>query len=271
MSVIGFIKSYWRRAALWRLEKRLAREKPALSVEPSNWHTSISEPTTFYFECLRYFYQQLPREIREHRSYFHNVPSNRRGFGENPFHVMWYLLFRQYRPTNFLEIGVFRGQTISLAALCARLDQIPCQIYGVSPFSNAGDSVSNYSSGLDYYQDTLNNFDFFKLPHPHLVRAYSTQSEALSVIRAHAWDMIYIDGNHDYEVAHNDWQNCSQNLRPGGLIVLDDSALLTSFKPPVFAASRGHPGPSQVAKEINPAAFREILQVGHNRVFQKIA
>jgi len=37
--------------------------------------------------------------------------------------------------------------------------------------------------------------------------------------------VIYIDGNHDYEVAHKDWEVCSQSVGPGGVIVLDDADL----------------------------------------------
>ncbi len=72
-----------------------------------------------------------------------------------------------------------------------------------------------------------------------------------------------------YEVARQDFENASQGAKPGGLIVLDDSALSTSFRPPEFATG-GHPGPSRLAQEIKAkAGFEEILQVGHNRVFLK--
>jgi hypothetical protein len=37
----------------------------------------------------------------------------------------------------------------------------------------------------------------------------------------------------------------------------------------VFATA-GHPGPTRLAGEIDRKKFREILQVGHNRVFQKL-
>ncbi len=75
----------------------------------------------------------MPQELKAHRGYF-----KQRGFGENPFHVMWYLLFQQFKPANFLEIGVFGGQTISLVALCAHLKDLPCQTYGISPFVPVG-------------------------------------------------------------------------------------------------------------------------------------
>jgi hypothetical protein len=231
----------------------------------------LRDPTAYYFECVRYFYQKLPDEIRAHRLYFHNVSGNRRGFGEHAFHVMWYMLLQEFRPATFLEIGVFRGQVISLVALWARLSGLVCDVTGISPFSGAPDSTSRYRLDLDYYQDTLQNFDHFQLAHPNLLRAYSTDRTAQQAISALAWDMVYIDGNHDYDVALKDWQTCASALKRGGVIVLDDSALTTTFAPPAFAATRGHPGPSRLASEVDRSQFQEILQVGHNRAFQKIA
>jgi hypothetical protein len=221
-------------------------------------------------ECLRYFHQQLPRELKDHRAYFHNVPKDRRGFGEDAFHVLWFLLFREFKPSSFLEIGVFRGQTISLAALLARLGGGKCDVFGISPFSAAGDSVSRYREDIDYHSDTLTNFSHFNLPPPHLLRAFSTDPEARSLIASRSWEMIYIDGNHDYEVVRKDWEVCSQNLVRGGVAVLDDSGSTTAYRPPVVATA-GHPGPSRLAQEIDRARFREIIQVGHNRVFQRTA
>ncbi len=271
MSLVGFIKSLYYRAARSWLERRLSRQAPSISLDRSNWGRSLQEPTAFYFECVRFFHKQLPSGLRAHRVYFHNVSGNRRSFGENAFHTMWYLLLEEFKPANFLEIGVFRGQIISLAALWAKLRCVHCQVYGISPFSSSGDSVSRYPANIDYYQDTLSNFDHFSLPPPRLLRAFSTDREALDLIGLTAWDMIYIDGNHDYEVARQDWEACAHCIKPGGVIVLDDAALKTSFRPPSFAGSRGHPGPSRVADEINSKDFREILQVGHNRAFQKVA
>jgi predicted O-methyltransferase YrrM len=143
------------------------------------------------------------------------------------------------------------------------------QVTGISPFSAATDSVSRYSTDVDYLQDTLLNFRKFDLPQPRLLRAFSTDQVAVELITSQPWDLIYIDGNHDYEVVQKDWQVCSQSVKPGGVIVLDDAGLTTSYRPPSFA-TKGHPGPSRVAAEINRTCFKEILQVGHNRAFQRI-
>lgn len=256
-----------RRAFAERQKVRESAPNAAAEISRADWAKSLADPGAFYLDCCRYFDRNLPEEVRGHRRYF---TQNRRGFGEDAFHTMWYLLFREFRPANFLEIGVYRGQSLSLAALLARTFKLECFVQGVSPFSSAGDANSSYRSGLDYLADTLQNFKQFTLPLPSLLKAYSTDAEAVKLIENRAWNLVYIDGNHDYEIVKQDWDLCARCLAPGGIIVLDDSGLTTGFRPPAFATA-GHPGPSRLAQEINQLPFAEILQVGHNRVFQKLA
>lgn len=255
-------------------EHRAARERQRLrenfagaptEITRADWPQSLADPTAFYLRCCHFFDHSLPEPFRRHREYF---TQNGRGFGEDAFHAMWFLLFREFRPESFLEIGVFRGQSLSLAALLAREFKLDCFIQGLSPFSTAGDAVSKYRGDVDYLEDTLKNFSHFQLPAPSLLKAYSTDAAAARLIASRRWSFIYIDGNHDYEIARQDWELCARNIAPGGLIVLDDASLHTAYRPPAFA-SAGHPGPSQLAKEISRAHFTEILRVGHNRVFQK--
>lgn len=266
MSIIGFIKGHWANIiGTWK-KKRTLTHPESSDLRLASWKDSLQDPTKFYLECFRYFHQRLPIELRNHRKYF---TSHRRGFGEDAFHVMWFLIFNELQPESFLEIGVYRGQTLSLAAILARRLRLNCFLQGISPFSPVGDSVSEYRKGLDYYADTLANFAHFSLPAPTLLKAYSTDSSAQELIRSRPWSVIYIDGNHDYEVAKQDWNLCAQNLQPHGLIILDDAGLTTDYHPPLFATG-GHPGPSRVAQEVDRNRFREILQVGHNRAFQRI-
>jgi SAM-dependent methyltransferase len=222
--------------------------------------------TEQYIYCDFYFRHFLPEILKEHRRYF--VEENR-GFGEDAFHTMWYLLLLQLKPKTALEIGVYRGQTITLWKLISRLAKFDCSISCVSPFSAAGDSVSSYKNGIDYFEDTKKNHERFNLPMPEVCRCYSIQPEAVEFIQSKQWDLIYIDGNHDYNVVLQDWQVCSRALRQGGVIVLDDSALYTDYRPPRFATA-GHPGPSKVADELSKNEFTEIFHTGHNRVFQKL-
>lgn len=267
MNPFAFIAGKFHTHRATRARARLRQNRPAgpAEITRADWPHSLTDPTAFYLRCCHYFDRSLPELLREHRHYF---TQKRRGFGEDAFHTMWFLLFREFRPTSFLEIGVFRGQSLSLAALLAREFKLDCFVQGIAPFSSAGDAVSKYRSGLNYQADTLQNFAHFNLSAPALLKAYSTDAAAKQLIASRPWDLIYIDGNHDYEIAKQDWELCSQNLAPGGIIVLDDSGLTTCFRPPTFATG-GHPGPSQLAQEISRPPFTEILQVGHNRVFQK--
>lgn len=252
-----------------RLEKRrvelrkfLLRRAPGHELPRAEWSRSIGDPTGFYIDAFRYFGTLLPDELKEHRRYF---DQEQRGYGEDAFHVMWFLLFREFRFETFLEIGVYRGQTLSLAAMLQRRLGIQGNVMGISPFTPLGDGVSRYRDDLDYLQDTLDNFAHFELPRPALVRALSTDPVAVSAFGSRTWDCIYIDGGHDYDVVRADWNHAADSIRPGGVIVLDDAALNTSFRPP-FSRFKGHPGPSKVADAVH-APFVEILRVGHNRAF----
>jgi hypothetical protein len=248
------------RQAIGRLAA--SARKPNLA----DWTRSLKDPTAFYEDCVIAFYRELPEALREHRRYF---SENKRGFGEDAFHTMWRLLMERFRFRKFLEIGVYRGQTLSLVSMLQReFGVTDGEVWGVSPFASVGDSVSRYKEDVDYLTDTKSNFQHFDLHEPKLLKAYSTDLAAVELIGSKSWDAIYIDGNHDYEIVRGDWDNCAASVKSGGIIVLDDSSLNTSFEAPVFA-TKGHPGPSRLAEEIDRARFEEILRVGHNRVFQK--
>jgi len=237
------------------------------TINPNSFPDSLKNPTDYYLRAFQDFHRILPEELRDHREYF---TIDRRGFGEDAFHTMWWRLFNEFNPQNFLELGVYRGQVISLIALLSQRKGIDCCITGISPFTSIGDSVSKYRVNLDYQLDILSHFEHLRLPKPTLVQAYSTDQIALDVIASRTWDMIYIDGNHDYEIVVKDWVACSKAVKIGGLVILDDSGLGTLYRPPAFA-TKGHPGPSRLAAEIDSTVFQEILQVGHNRVFQRRA
>jgi hypothetical protein len=230
--------------------------------EINEYYNSIDEVYDYFHH---YFWNLAPIWLKEHRAYFKN---GNKGFGEDAFHAMWYLIFNFYKPISVLEIGVYRGQSLSLFSLLAKKMNYSIDLHGISPFDSSGDEVSIYLRELNYYEDVLTNFSKFSLPNPNLHKGFSTNSEMVGVIKSKKWDLIYIDGNHDYDVAKFDFDNCSKMLKVGGLLVLDDSSLNLTYNPN-FYASKGHPGPSTVADEISKNDFVEILTVGHNRVFQK--
>lgn len=218
-----------------------------------------------YLYLHHYFFHLLPVRARHHRQYF---SVQQRGFGENAFHAMWYLLLREYRPGRCLEIGVYRGQTISMWALYGDLLSFDIAVTGISPFSPTGDSVSRYPRSIDYYADTLDNFAKMGLPAPRLIRALSSDAQARDAIAAQAWDLIFIDGNHDYDVAVQDYEACVRALPPGGMLVIDDSSLYTDYVPPWYSFA-GHPGPSRIVRDRAAHELIRVATVGHNNIFRK--
>lgn len=212
-----------------------------------------------------YFLYKLPKEIKKHRIFFSKL---NRGFGEDAFHAMWFHIFRDLKPINCLEIGVYRGQTISLWALLADYFSIESNLAGISPFSSQGDTVSKYNDKVNYYNDTLSNLKLFSSKKIDLCRSFSTDEPAAKFMCKKKWDLIYIDGGHDFETVLSDYKLAINNLSEGGVIVLDDSSLYFDFTAPSFSFS-GHPGPSKVARDYAANDLKFIFGVGHNNVYIK--
>lgn len=221
------------------------------------------DPNTLYRFLHHYYRYKAPAELRRHREYFRT-----RGFGEDAFHAMWYLLFREVQPKVCLEIGVYRGQVITLWGLLGRMFGYEPAVYAVSPFSSAADGVSRYSQTIDYYEDVIANNAVFDLPAPHLVRALSTDAAASAFISSRAFDLAYIDGSHDFDVVLSDYRQCVRSLSPDGLLVLDDAARGSAYRPPAFAFA-GHEGPSRVSRDFAQREQELIARAGHNHVFRK--
>jgi hypothetical protein len=220
-----------------------------------------------YRYMYHYFRNLAPPALRDHRDWF---SKENRGFGEDAFHAMWFTLLREFRPRNCLEIGIYRGQTISLWALISELMGFECELHGISPFSPAGDADSHYSDRVDYLADTLQSFAKFSPKTPSFLKAYSTDAAAHELIASKKWDLIYIDGSHDYEVVLSDYQVCRDHLAPGGLLVMDDSSLYTDYRPPLFSFA-GHPGPSRVFEDFAVKELQFLGGVGHDNVLRKKA
>jgi len=256
LSEVGAYQSHW-------MSRRQNEFMQDLSFSYASSQFTIRNRMHAYMH--HYFSQICPVDVRMHRDYFKRES---RGFGEDAFHAMWFLLMREFRPASCLEIGVYRGQVISLWALLSRHLGFPCSIYGISPFTPAGDHVSTYLSNIDYRVDTVRNHEVFNLPAPNLLTSFSTDQESLTLISSKPWDLIYIDGSHDYEVALADYEICRENLTNGGLLVIDDSSLYTDYRPPMFSFA-GHPGPSRIVKERVMHEMQFLGAVGHNNIFIK--
>ena len=211
-----------------------------------------------------FFSEDLPKSIKYHRLYF---SQEQRGFGENPFHVLWYLLFREFNPKNALEIGVYRGQVLTLWGLITKELAIKTNIFGLSPLKNINDSVSDYIN-IDYETDIKDHCKKFNIKEPKLVKEYSNSEKGIAFIKSKKWDLIYIDGSHDYDVVKFDFLNSYNALNDNGLIIMDDSSLYINCKNRI-GSFKGHPGPSRICSEFAQKKMRHLGTIGHNNIFQK--
>lgn len=215
-----------------------------------------------YLGFHHYYNKHLPAVLREHRRY---VLANQLGYGEDAFHAMWWVLFNDFRPKKVLEIGVYKGQVLSLWALIAKALGYEIDVYGVTPLAPIGDAVSKYDES-NYYDDITALFDRYSLKNPTLHKGLSTAKDSVEFITATNWDLIYIDGGHDFSVAKHDYEVAKRSLKKGGVLVIDDSALFTDYKSYSFTFP-GHTGPSLVASLFADRELKSVARVGHNSIY----
>ncbi len=251
-----------------RLNGLLSR-KPKYRFK-SNWTFSevmskFQDENDRYEYFAWYFRNHLSSELAAHRRFF----AYPRGFGESAFHAMWEKLLIEFIPTSLLEIGVYRGQTISLWHLILAKNDAEPEIWGVSPLSSVGDTVSTYAD-IDYERDILSSFSTLGLAKPKIFRGKSQDSKAVLFMRSRTWDLVYIDGSHDFDDVVFDVSLASEILSPNGILVMDDASLNTAYRAGA-AAFAGHPGPSRVGSILRDGQeSQEIGTCGHNRVFRKV-
>jgi glycosyltransferase involved in cell wall biosynthesis len=200
-----------------------------------------------------------------HKNYCdHNI------YGEVPFHYLWELLVEEM-PLHFkfLEIGVFKGQVISLIGLLMNRFQKGGTVVGVSTFDGSGDKYSNYSKTIDYETVTKETWNHFNPENINaklnLIRG-SSESAYHQISHYSPYDIAYIDGCHDYEVVKSDIKNYSYMVKKDGFIVMDDSA--------TDRDTDNWPGHFEVGKATselmdNNEDFKFLFAIGHIKLYRK--
>ena len=149
--------------------------------------------------------------LRAHRDY---VESKTWGFGERSFWWLWKIICDEL-PKNpyLLEIGVFRGATLSVWRMLSK----DAFIAGITPLnSNGGYWESNYDADIKTIHDD------FGLHQPVIIQAYSNENIATEWAKDKEWDLIYLDGSHEYEDILFDLNTYSEMIKVGGYLVIDD-------------------------------------------------
>lgn len=203
--------------------------------------------------------------LEVHRNY---VQEQIWGFGERSFWYLWKLIINELSDdANLLEIGCFRGATLSLWRLLAN-DRISCNIFGVTPLNTAGGMwESDYRSDIKKIHD-----DFDLLLKYKLFVGYSQDKEIIEQVDEECeegYDVIYIDGSHEYEDAVADFNNYAPMVKPGGYLVVDDCNNDLNFPPTGFFC--GIDSVTEAKKEWlkTQTDFVFVANVVHISVFQR--
>jgi SAM-dependent methyltransferase len=214
---------------------------------------------------------QLSPELRRHRDH---IEQNALGFGDRAFHWLWKLLVDEMPGRfRFLEIGVYKGQVLSLVGMLAmRLGKV-AYVFGITPLDATGDKYSQYQSA-DYPRIIGELQTWAGIPaagHARILCGSSTDDAVKSLCRSlGAFDMVYIDGSHDFHAVASDIIVYSELLRVGGYLIMDDAATDLRLPPDLWA---GHAQVSLAATTLlgPDKRFKPVCSVGHNRVWRKVA
>ena len=182
------------------------------------------------------------------------------GFGERSFIGLWKVLAESLPPAfSFLEIGVYRGQSLAAVKMVAP----KASVTGITPLNETGGFHTS-----DYGKDIADLHKRYKLKQPTIVNGLSNSPEAIASASAKEWDVIYIDGGHTYEDAWHDIYHYSSFVKVGGYLIIDDCANRYRMPEGYF---KGIETVSRAVDSLLPNEyFCELFSVVHIRVFKRI-
>lgn len=204
-------------------------------------------------------------ELNAHRTFVENHVF---GFGERSFPWLWYLVVQELPKTfTFLEIGVFKGQTLSLVKLLADMQKKKVKRYGITPLSTEGGVWES-----DYRKDIETIHDQFGLAKDYtILEGLSEDTAIISQAQKLKLDVLYIDGGHDERHIANDLKEYSHLVKPGGFMVVDDSC--NTFHMP-FGYFQGIEAVTRIVdSQLPPATASDewefVFSIVHNRVYRR--
>lgn len=247
-------------------------DKQKLKEDLVRFSNSWTNTADFNESIYDYFDKQV--DLHESLSLHNNVVAQYRlGYGEKAFRYLWALVFSQMKNgSKFLEIGVYKGSILALSQLVAKELEFNLSTYGLTPLDNTGDKYSAYG-----YEDYEYNISFLyhklglDLNNTTIIPGLSTdEASKQAALDAGPYDIVYIDGGHDYETVINDINLCTDILKVGGYLVMDDASSLLNMP----LNHKGFTGHHDVGVAIrdrldNDTTYKHLFACGHNRVWIK--
>jgi hypothetical protein len=205
-------------------------------------------------------------KLNDHRTF---VEQNIFGFGERSFHWLWHLVVQEL-PKNFtfLEIGVLKGQTLSLVKMLADMQGKKVKRYGITPLSTEGGVwESDYAKDIEFIHDQFELEKDYKI-----LQGLSEDPAIIEQAKKLKLDVLYIDGGHEERHITNDIEQYSPQVKIGGFMVIDDCC--NSFRMP-FGYFQGIDVVTRVVDaKLPPVTQSEewefVFSVVHNRVYRRM-
>lgn len=202
-------------------------------------------------------------KLKEHRDF---VENHVYGFGERSFQWLHKLIVdKMPKEFSFIEVGVFKGQILSLYGILAERTERKCVRYGVTPLNTAGGVwESDYAKDIEFIHDKFNISKDYTI-----LKGYSSDEKIVKQAKTNApYDVVYIDGSHTYEDALFDLSTYGEMIKEGGFLIIDDCN--NNLKMP-FGYFQGIQTVTDAKLEWikNNDKFKFIFSVVHISVFRK--
>jgi predicted O-methyltransferase YrrM len=127
---------------------------------------------------------------------------------------------------KFLEIGCFLGK--STHYLCTNLinaGREDVTVYGLDTFRGSTEHkfLDKITEDGSFYETTKQNLQYFIGRNQcHLIESRSDNQETIDRFEDKTFDVIMVDGAHEYDAVLEDIQNWWPKVKDGGIMLLDD-------------------------------------------------
>uniref|UniRef100_A0A6C0D889 Methyltransferase n=1 Tax=viral metagenome TaxID=1070528 RepID=A0A6C0D889_9ZZZZ len=133
------------------------------------------------------------------------------------------------RPIIYGEIGVFCGHNL-ISVEQAFANHPESKLYAMDPWADYDGYPENIGKQELHYSYFCNNIKKRNIQHKVVILRNKSQ-ESLLTIEDNFFDILYIDGSHEYEYVVKDCELSILKTKVGGYIIIDD----TNY-PPVINA-----------------------------------
>lgn len=127
----------------------------------------------------------------------------------------------------------------------------------------------NFYAEDDYVGIIKRLFEQFEVDYGavKIYQGYSTDQRILDLTADLTFHVVYVDGDHTLKGALHDFKIFGSKVVIGGWLVADDAGCAL----PGSAFWKGHKAVSRAAEILPTIGFRNIINVGHNRIYEHVS